>query len=412
MLTDAKCRNAQCPEDKARARFSDSGGLYLEVSSKGSKRWFLKFREDGKESRLAFGSYPAVSLADARKKRDAAKLKKAEGVNLRQERAKERLSAAVPTGSTFADVANEWFEDNKPKWVEGYAKRVRERLDSDLIALLGPRKLSDIEPLELSAVLRKITERGAVETAHRCLGYAVGIWAKGVRTERARLNIAQAIKGELPEHITEHRAAITDPADFAVLLRAIKAYRGGFIVRAALQLAPLLLLRPSELRGMAWAEVDLDAALLTIPAARMKRRKKDKANGEPHLVPLARQAVEILRELKPYTESTGLVFPNFGKRGRSISDNSVRTALISLGYDGQTHTWHGFRASARTMAAERLEINPLVIDAQLAHAVPDPNGRAYNRTTYIKQRAEMMQQWADYLDSLTTETKIIKMKRA
>ena len=191
------------------------------------------------------------------------------------------------------------------------------------------------------------------------------------------------------------------------MLRAIEAYKGGPIVRAALQLAPLLFQRPGELRGAAWAEIDLDAELWTIPAARMKRKQEGKINGEPHTVPLSKQAVQILRDLQPYSGHGALVFPGERSYERPISENSVRTALIAMGYTPDKHTWHGFRATARTMLAERLEIDPLVIEAQLAHAVKDANGRAYNRTTYLKQRTAMMQQWADYLDRLRKGADVI-----
>jgi integrase len=220
------------------------------------------------------------------------------------------------------------------------------------------------------------------------------------------------LKGALQPYRGKHFAAIIDPAEFAVLLRAIKAYRGGIVVRAALQLAPMLFQRPNELRGATWAEMDLEAGLWTIAAQRMKRTKDGKENGQAHLVPLPTQAVQILKALKPYTESTGLVFPGERQRSKPISENSVRTALISMGYTAEKQTWHGFRASARTMLAEVLNFDPLVIEAQLAHSVRDANGRAYNRTTYLKQRTEMMQQWADYLDRLSAGAQVIAFKQA
>ncbi|WP_238945204.1 tyrosine-type recombinase/integrase [Allofranklinella schreckenbergeri] len=221
------------------------------------------------------------------------------------------------------------------------------------------------------------------------------------------------LKGALQPYRGKHFAAITDPAQLSELLRAIKGYKkGGPVVRAALQLAPLLFQRPGELRGAAWAEIDLDAALWTIPPARMKRTKHGKENGHPHLVPLPAQAVEILRALKPYTEATGLVFPGERQRSKPISENSVRTALIAMDYNPDIQTWHGFRATARTMLAEQLEFDPLLIKAQLAHAVKDANGRAYNRTQYLAQRQHMMQAWADYLDRLAAGAKVLQLKRA
>lgn len=401
MLTDAQCRNAICPPDKKRARLTDSSGLYLEISPGGSKRWFQKIYRDGKETRLALGSYPAVSLTAARRARDAAKLQKADGVDPIQARKVERLKASNPAGDSFQVVALEWYEKQEPQWSESHAVRAKRQFERDLFPWLGERRLADIEPVELLAALRKIEERGAIETADRGLMLARQVWRYGVATGRVSRDITGDLKGALSPYRGKHFAAITEPHQFGELLRAIKGYKGGPIVRAALRLAPMLFQRPGELRGAAWAEIDLDAALWTIPAARMKRNKDGKENGQPHIVPLSRQAVQILEALKPYTEITGLVFPGERQRSKPISENSVRTALISMGYTPDIQTWHGFRASARTMLAEQLEFDPLVIEAQLAHAVRDANGRAYNRTTYLKQRQIMMQRWADYLDKLT-----------
>jgi integrase len=257
-----------------------------------------------------------------------------------------------------------------------------------------------------------VEERGAVETADRGLMLCRQVWRYGVATGRVSRDITADLKGALSPYRGKHFAAITEPAKVGELMRAIKAYRGGPVVRAALQLAPILFQRPGELRGATWAEVDVEAALWTIPAARMKRSKDGKENGQPHLVPLPTQAVTILTALKPYTESTGLVFPGERQRSKPISENSVRTALISMGYTAEIQTWHGFRATARTLLAEVLELDPLVIEAQLAHSVRDANGRAYNRTTYLKQRADMMQRWADYLDKLAAGADVIELKRA
>lgn len=254
--------------------------------------------------------------------------------------------------------------------------------------------------MELLATLRKVEERGAVETADRGLMLARQVWRYGVATGRVGRDITGDLKGALSPYRGKHFAAVTEPVKLGELLRAIQAYKGGPIVRAALQLAPLLFQRPGELRGAAWAEVDLDAALWTIPAARMKRGKDGKENGDPHLVPLSTQAVKVLRELHPLTGHGALVFPGERSHSRPISENSVRTAPIIMGYTPEIQTWHGFRATARTMLAERLDVDPLVIEAQLAHAVKDANGRAYNRTQYLAHRTKMMQRWADYLDRL------------
>lgn len=404
MLTDTQCKNATCPPDKPRARFADAGGLYLEVGPNSSRRWFWKYRKSGKEGRLALGSYPAVSLTAARRARDAAKLQKAEGTDPVQARKANRLKALNPTGDTFKLVALEWYEKQEPQWSEAHAVRMKRQFERDLFPWLGERRIADITAVELLATLRKVEERGALETADRALMLARQVWSYGVATGRVGQNITTNLKGALTPYRGKHHEAIVEPEQFGGLLRAMRAYKGGPIVRAALQLSPLLFQRPGELRGAAWAEIDLDAAMWTIPALRMKRNKDGKENGEPHLVPLPRQAVDILRALHTYTGHSKLVFPGERSHDRPISENSVRTALITMGYTPDIHTWHGFRATARTMLAEQLDVDPLVIEAQLAHAVKDANGRAYNRTTYLKQRTAMMQRWADYLDKLAAGT--------
>lgn len=409
MLTDKQCKTAICPPDKKRARYTDAQGLYLEVSPSGSKRWFWKTYSDGKEGRMALGSYPALSLADARKARDAAKLLKGEGVNPIQARKVEKLKALNPAGDSFQVVALEWFEKQAPHWSPAHADRSKRQFERDLFPWLGARRIADIEPVELLATLRKVEERGAVETADRGLMLARQVWRYAVATGRVGRDITTDLKGALRPYRGKHFAAITDPAELGVLLRAIKAYKGGHIVRAALQLAPLLFQRPGELRGATWSEIDLEAGLWTIPAARMKREKDGKENGDPHLVPLPRQAVAILQELHAYTGHGAMVFRGERNHERPISENSVRTALISMGYTPEIQTWHGFRATARTMLAERLDCDPLVIEAQLAHSVKDVNGRAYNRTQYLKHRTAMMQQWADYLDRLAQGAEVIEL---
>lgn len=409
MLTDAQCRNAVCSPGAKRERLADSSGLYLEVSPSGSKRWFWKYRKDGKEGRMALGSYPDVGLTAARKARDAAKLQKAQGVDPVQARKVERLKAINPTGDTFKAVALEWYGKQAPQWSAIHADRSKRQLERDLFPWLGERRMQEIQPVELLATLRKVEERGAIETADRGLMLCRQVWRYGVATGRVGRDITADLKGALTPYRGRHFAAITDPVKLGELLRAIQAYRGGPVVRAALQLAPLLFQRPGELRGAAWAEIDLDAALWTIPPARMKREKDGKENGDPHLVPLPRQAVAILRDLHPLTGHGALVFPGERHHDRPISENSVRTALITLGYTSELQTWHGFRATARTMLAERLDFDPLVIEAQLAHAVKDANGRAYNRTQYLKHRADMMQAWADYLDKLRSGADVIQL---
>ena len=412
MLTDAACRNAVCPPDKKRARFTDAGGLYLEVSPAGSKRWFWKTYGDGKEGRMALGSYPTQKLTDARRARDAAKLLKSEGTDPVQARKVAKLKAATPLGNTFQATALEWFEMKLSGWSNHYAIREKRNLEKDLFPFLGGRDIATIEAVELLAVVRRVEERGALDVAHRVLTTAGQVWRYAVATGRTSRDVSADIRGALKPHHGKHFAAITDPIKLGELVRVIRGYQGGPIVRAALQLAPMLFQRPGELRAAAWVEFDLDAALWTIPAARMKRSVDGKRNGDPHLVPLPEQAVSLLRKLLPITGHSALCFHGERSHDRPISDNTLRAALLTLGYGPEIQSVHGFRATARTLLAEELNIDPLVIEAQLAHAVKDANGRAYNRTQYLKQRTMMMQKWADYLDKLAQGADVLQFKKA
>ncbi len=412
MLTDAKCRNAVCPPERKQARFPDSGGMYLQVSPAGSKRWFLKYRVGGAEKQLALGSYPAVTLTAARKARDTAKSQKSDGIDPVQARKVEKLKALTPAGDTFKATALEWYEMKLSGWSSHYAIREKRNLEKDLFPFLGTRHIGEIEAIELLATVRRVEERGALDVAHRVLTTAGQVWRYAVATGRAQRDVSADIKGALKPHHGKHFAAITDPLKLGELIRIIRGYQGGPIVRSALQLAPMLFQRPGELRAAAWAEFDLDKALWTIPAARMKRRVDGKKNGDPHLVPLPTQAVEILRKLHPLTGHGTLCFPGERSHDRPISDNTLRAALLTLGYGPDAQSVHGFRATARTMLAEIHDVDPLVIEAQLAHAVKDANGRSYNRTTYLKHRATMMQQWADFLDKLAKGADVIEFKAA
>lgn len=412
MLTDAECRNATCPPDRKQARLSDAKGLYLQVSPKGSRRWFWKYRMAGVEKQLALGSYPDVTLRAAREARDGAKLQKSEGHDPVQARKVAKLKAAAMGANRFAEVARDWYGNHLANWSAGHAIREKRNIDKDLIPYFGARRIAEIEPIELLAALRKVEERGASSIPSRVLITAHGIWRFAVATARAPRDITPDLKGALKPHTKTHFAAITDPVELGALLRVIRGYQGGPIVRAALQLTPILFQRPNELRGMTWAEIDFDRALWTIPSARMKRSVSDKLNGQPHLVPLPRQAVEILRSLQILTGHGSMVFPGERSHERPISDNALRAALQTMGIGSDVQTIHGFRATALTMASEQLDLDPNVIDAQLAHAVKDVNGRAYNRTQYLKHRADMMQKWADYLDKLAAGADVLNLRAA
>ena len=412
MLTDADCKNAVCSPGAKRDRLSDAGGLYLEISPAGSRRWFWKYRKDGKEGRMALGSYPAVGLKAARKARDTAKLQKSDGRDPVQARKVEKLKTARPGGDTFQAVALEWYAKQAPQWSASHAERSLRQLERDLFPWIGARHMPDIHPMELLAALQKVEQRGAIETADRVLMLARQVWDYWLPTaDVQQRNITEGLKGRLTPYRGKSFAAIVDPLRMGELLRAIKRYKGGPVVRTALQLAPLLYQRPGNLANMEWAELDLDAALWTIPSMKMKRTKLEKEQGEAHTVPLPVQAVALIKSLQPLTGHGRYVFPGERSHDRPVSDNSVRTALYALGF-GKEQTWHGFRASARTMLVDQLNLDPLAIEANLAHAVKDANGRSYNRTQYLKQRFEQIQLWADYLDKLAAGADVIQFKAA
>jgi len=412
MLTDVDCKNAVCAPGKKQERFSDSGGMYLQVSPAGSKRWFLKYRVGGKEKQLALGSYPDVSLKAARLARDAAKLQKSGGVDPVQARKLEKLKTSRTSGDTFKAIALEWYAKQAPQWSDSHAGRMLRQLERDLFPWIGERPIAEIHAMELLAALHKVEERGALETADRALMLARQVWDYWLPTSDVQQrNVTEGLKARLTPYRGKSFAAIVEPARFGDLLRAIKTYKGGPAVRTALQLAPMLYQRPGNLREMEWAELDLDAALWTIPSMKMKRTKEEKENGEPHAVPLPTQAVALLRSLHPLTGHGRYVFPGERSHDRPISDNSVRSGLYALGF-GTEQTWHGFRASARTMLVDQLNLDPLAIEANLAHAVKDSNGRSYNRTQYLKQRFDQIQQWADYLDKLARGADVIPFKAA
>ena len=410
MLTDAECRNAVCDPDKKRARLTDSMGLYLEISPAGSKRWFWKTYADGKEGRMALGSYPTVSLNAARKARDAAKLTKSNGINPVKARKQQKLIASRNSDDTFKAIALEWYAKQSPEWSDSHAKRMLRQLERDLFPWIGERPIEDIHAMELLGAVQKVEERGALETADRALMLARQVWEYWLPTAGvANRNITEGLKARLTPYRSKTFAAIVEPKRFGDLMRAIQSYKGGPVVRTALQLAPLLYQRPGNLRMMEWVELDLDAGLWTIPSMKMKRTKEQKENGDPHIVPLSTQAVDLLRKIQPLTAHGVYVFPGERSHDRPISDNSVRSALYALGF-GKEQSWHGFRASARTMLVDELNLDPLAIEANLAHAVKDSNGRSYNRTQYLKQRFEMVQKWADYLDKLVMGDVVIQFR--
>ena len=410
MLTDAACRAAKCPTDKKRMRLTDGEGLYLEVAPSGAKRWFWKFYPDGKESRLALGSYPEVSVKAARAARDEARVTRRTGANPVQERKAQRLLRAVSSTITYEGVAREYLESKAQAWSANHGAQWIRAQEKDLFPWIGDLPLTAITAPLLLDTLRKVERRGTVRMAHDLREFAGQVFRYGVATGRCTSNPAAELRGALKPYTERHMGAVLEPAKAGELLRAIDTYNGQPVTRAALVLSALLFQRPGNIRAMEWAEIDLEAALWTIPAAKMKRSVHGKTNGRPHLVPLAPQAVAVLKELKPLTGHGQYVFPSLLTGERHMSENTVRAALRRLGYSNEEMTAHGFRAMARTLIVERLPgISPDVIEAQLAHGKSGPLGMAYDRADFMDQRRAMMKAWADYLDRLRDGAQIVAL---
>lgn len=411
MLTDAQIRNATCPTEKKRHRLTCGNGLYLEISPAGSKRWFWKTYTDGKEGRMALGSYPAVSGPAARKARDAAKLQKAQGIDPVQARLAEKIKATVGTGDTLAATASDWLARGKPNWSDTHFVREQRNITKDLMPYLGKRAIDSIKPIELLAVIQKVEERGALDVAHRVLLTAHGIWCHAIATGRATIDITPSIKKALKPHIKKNLPAIIDPIDFGELLRASEGYKGGPIVRASLKLAAMLFQRPGNLRTMRWVDLNLDAGQWAIPSEDMKRKKAQKINGQAHVVSLPRQALAILNDLHQLTGEGEYVFPGLRDHKKPMSEAAVNAALHAMGYKGR-HCWHGYRATGRTILRQVLKYPADVIEAQLAHTGQITHGGAYDRATHLEERTPMIQVWADYLDTLRLGGEVIQFKAA
>ena len=401
-LTDMKVQKAKS-KDKPISLF-DGGGLYLLITPSGGKLWRFKYRFNNKEKKLAFGSYPEISLQDARQRREDARRLLANDVDPDAVR-KAQKQAKTEETETFEVIAREWHTTFTPSWTARHTATILSRLNHDLIPWLGSRPINEIKAPELLSVLRRAESRGALELAHRLRAIAGQVFRYAVATGRAERDPSGDLRGAIPPPKIKHHAAITDPKEVAPLLRALDGYQGGFVVKCALRLAPLLFVRPGELRHAEWAEINLDEAVWNIPAHKMKMK-------QTHTVPLCNQVIGILKELQEYTGAGRYVFPSVRTHARPMSENTVNAALRHAGYDKETMTGHGFRAMARTILDEVLHVRPDYIEHQLAHAVRDPNGRAYNRTAHLEERRKMMQTWADYLDGLKAGAEVIPFKTA
>jgi integrase len=390
-LTDTAAKSAK-PGEKA-YKLSDAKGLYLLVNPNGSKLWCLKYRFNDTERKLSFGSYPQVTLAAARERQLEARRLLDSGIDPGEYKKQAKRAASIASANTFESIAREWFLKFSAGWAESHSSRVLLRLENDLFPWLGSRPIVSIEADELLETIRRIEARGALDSAHRCHGYCSQIFRYAIATARAKRNPAADLRGALPPAKGGHFASITDPDRVGELLRAIDGYEGGLVTRCALKLAPLTFVRPGELRTAEWTHVDLRVNEWRIPAERMKM-------NEDLIVPLSRQAVEVVRELQPATRPAKYLFPSLQGAARPMSENTINGALRRLGFASDQMTGHGFRAMARTLLDEVLGYRVEWIEHQLAHEVKDHNGRAYNRTAFLKGRKEMMQGWADYLDGL------------
>lgn len=401
-LTDTAIRALKAPSKPTKV--ADEKGLFLLVTPSGGKWWRLKYRFGGKEKLLSLGTYPDVGLKDARARRDEARKLLADSIDPGMHRKLARKTSAEAAGNSFEAVAREWLAKNLPTWAPSHGDKIVRRLERDIFPWLGSRAIADIGAQDLLAAVRRIEARARLETAHRALQNCGQVFRYAIATGRADRNPAADLRGALAPVGQRHMPAITEPAEVGALMRAIDAFTGSLVVQTALRLAPLVFVRPGELRKAKWAEIDLEQCQWNIPAERMKTR-------EPLVVPLSRQAIALLRELQPLTGRGEHVFPGARANGRPMSDAAVNAALRRMGYDTRTEmTGHGFRAMARTIVHERLGFAPEVIEHQLGHRVPDALGAAYNRTKFLEERRTMMQAWADYLDRLKAGAEVVPIR--
>ncbi len=404
-LTDTSIRSAK-PKDKT-FRLFDSGGLYLEINPAGGKWWRWKYRVGGNEKRLSLGVYPDVSLKFVREKRDTARRQLAKGIDPGHARKAEKLAQAG--AESFETIAREWHAKFSPGWVASHGDRILRRLEKDLFPWLGKRSMLEIKAPELLVVLRRIENRGALESAHRAMQNCGQVFRYAVATGRAERDPTGDLRGALPPPKEKHHASILEPKRIAELLRAMDSYQGYYVTKSALRLAPLVFVRPGELRKAQWPEIDLEKAEWKIPGERMKMR-------EQHIVPLSRQAIEILSELEPLTNreivarpnAPRYVFPSARTHERPMGENAILGALRRMDYTKEEMTGHGFRSMASTLLHEQ-GWNHQVIERQLAHAERNAVSAAYNFAEHLPERRKMMQAWADYLDVLKAGAEVIPL---
>ena len=401
-LTDTFAKNIKHTGAPAGDKHTDGGGMYMLVNA-GGKYWRMNYRFDDKRKTLALGVYPAVSLAKARQRRDKARELLADGIDPSTAKKEDKQAKADAAANTFEMVARDWLAKTAADRQSTTQDKLTSWLEKDVIPFIGKMPISTIGPRDVLAALRKMEARGALDSVQRVKQVCGQVFRYAVATGSAERDVTQDLKGALAKPTAGHFAAITEPKQAGDLMRSIFDYVGHPTTIAALKLSPLVFVRPGELRTMEWAEVDLDAAEWRIPGSKMKMKVD-------HLVPLSKQAVELLRGVQPMTGHGRYVFPSLRTGERPMSENTINAALRGMGYSAEMHSAHGFRAMARTIMDEVLGERVDLIEHQLAHAVKDVNGRAYNRTAHLPARRVMMQAWADYLDKLRIGADVIPLR--
>ena len=404
-LTDTFVKNVKPSGTVSGDKHADGQGLYLHVKNAG-KYWRMSYRHIGRQKTLALGVYPAVSLAKARRRRDKARELLADGIDPGVAKRQEKQAKADAAANTFEAAARAWLKKTAAKRAEVTQTRITRLLELDIFPFIGNLPMSTIGPRDvLDRAVRKIEARGSIDTAHRAMQICGQVFRYAVAVGSAERDVTADLRGALATIPESHFSAITEPRHAAALMRSVFDYTGHPCTVAALKLTPLVFVRPGELRTAEWAEIDLDAAEWRIPGRKMKMKND-------HIVPLCKQAVELLRSVHPISGHGRFVFPSMRTGERPMSENTINAALRGMGYSKDVHTAHGFRAMARTIMDEVLGERVDLIEHQLAHAVKDPNGRAYNRTAHLPARREMMQRWADYLDQLRIGAKVIPFRSA
>ncbi len=400
-LTDTFTKNTKHSGKPAGDKHTDGGGMYLLVNA-GGKYWRMDYRFADKRKTLALGVYPAVSLAKARQRREKARELLADGIDPSTAKREEKRAKAEAAAHTFELVAREWLTKTAADRAGTTQNKITSWLEKDVIPFIGAMPISAIGPRDVLAALRKMEARGALDSVHRVKQVTGQVFRYAVAIGAAERDVTQDLKGSLAKPAPSHFAAITEPKQLGDLMRSIFAYSGHPNVVAALRLTPLVFVRPGELRTMEWAEVDLETAEWRIPGAKMKMKTD-------HIVPLSTHALALLRGIHPATGHGKFVFPSLRTGERPMSENTINAALRGMDYAKEVHSAHGFRATARTVMDEVMGERVDLIEHQLAHAVKDVNGRAYNRTAHLPARREMMQRWADYLDKLRRGADVISI---